>query len=255
MAFSVLMYHGIHNAPDAPGYYDPIYSISNESFCTQLDWLCVNGYTSVPLVIAMDKQRCYPKKSVVITFDDGDISNYTKAFPELKKRGMVAEFYVTSDWIGNKYSMDDGHLADVVHSGMIVQSHGASHRFLDSIPLDEIESEITTSCERIFKATGQKVTSLALPGGRGNKDVHSVAERCGIKYICRSEIGLNQCAANPYFIRRVPITSGFTLDIFSSLVSCTGSPYKKTLLKQISLAYARRLLGNKLYCRIREQII
>ncbi len=41
-----------------------------------------------------------PKKSVIVTFDDGHESDYTLALPLLRKFNFKATFFITTDWIG-----------------------------------------------------------------------------------------------------------------------------------------------------------
>ena len=41
-----------------------------------------------------------PKKLVVLTFDDGNISDLATAAPILKTHGFGATFYITSGWVG-----------------------------------------------------------------------------------------------------------------------------------------------------------
>ena len=96
-ALPVLMYHGLHASADDPGRFDPVYSVTPEEFRRQLDWLVENGYRAVRLRDLETPDNS--AKAVVISFDDGDVSNRTVALPLLKERGLAAEFFVTADFV------------------------------------------------------------------------------------------------------------------------------------------------------------
>src|SRR4030067_477331 len=117
--YPILMYHGIHDRPETPGHYDPVYSVTPSCFGQHLDWLIKNGYRTVLLdeVLQSTKQE----KVVVITFDDGDVSNYLLAAPLLEERGMRAEFFVTTGRIGKAGSMTAEQLATLAKRGMSIQ--------------------------------------------------------------------------------------------------------------------------------------
>ena len=73
-----------------------------KAFAAQLDWLLDHGYTTIlprDLVDHWDNRTPLPARPVIITFDDGSRDWVTRVMPMLKKRGMVAEFYLTLDAI------------------------------------------------------------------------------------------------------------------------------------------------------------
>ncbi|MBQ5568509.1 MAG: polysaccharide deacetylase family protein, partial [Oscillospiraceae bacterium] len=67
--------------------------ISEEAFRAQMAALSEMGYTSVffsDLESYVNYGTPLPEKPVVITFDDGYMSNYSRAFPILEEYGMKA---------------------------------------------------------------------------------------------------------------------------------------------------------------------
>ncbi len=113
----VLMYHGLHADQNARGRYDPVYSLHPDDFARQLDWLLQSGHQTVHIDAGLSQAASSgTSRPVLITFDDGDVSNIEIALPLLVERGMVAEFFITSDFIGQPgmlSSQDVRSLSDV----------------------------------------------------------------------------------------------------------------------------------------------
>ena len=78
----VLMYH--HVRPGAG-----MIATTPEHFEDQLRWLAKNGYTTLTAAqFARHLQgEGVPRKSVLLTFDDGYLDNWVYAYPLLKKHG------------------------------------------------------------------------------------------------------------------------------------------------------------------------
>ena len=94
----ILTYHRISDKQDLD---DPL-KVSLESFEGQMRYLEENFHilSGDELTRIIRKGRGFPEKSCLITFDDGWSDNYTNAFPVLKKRGIPALIFVTTDFIG-----------------------------------------------------------------------------------------------------------------------------------------------------------
>src|SRR5690348_1878006 len=133
----VLMYHALHVDGSDSAHLDPVYSVTAAEFAAQLDWLHANGYRTVRL----DDPQETSAKRVVISFDDGDASNVTIALPLLRERGMVAEFFITSDFIGQPGMLTAQDVRTLAQAGMGVQSHGRSHRFLEDLDYEAMHAE------------------------------------------------------------------------------------------------------------------
>lgn len=79
--------------------------ISPENFEKQINTLKENGYNSITaqeLYDYLNGKTELPKNPVLITFDDGYLSNYEKAYPILKKYNMHAEIFVITSHVLEK---------------------------------------------------------------------------------------------------------------------------------------------------------
>ncbi|MFJ7184263.1 polysaccharide deacetylase family protein [Lysinibacillus xylanilyticus] len=93
---SVLMYHHLKNNVNNNTVISP------ENFENQIKTLKENGYNSITtqnLFDYLNGKTELPKNPVLITFDDGYLSNYEKAYPILKKYKMHAEIFVITSHI------------------------------------------------------------------------------------------------------------------------------------------------------------
>ncbi|MCO7642743.1 polysaccharide deacetylase family protein [Pseudomonas sp. S 311-6] len=95
-AVPVLMYH--HVSPVTQGL-----STSPRLFASQMRWLRKHGWqtlTAEQLRGFLEEGRPVPRRSVVLTFDDGYLDNWQYAHPVLKEYGFSAIMFVVTDWIG-----------------------------------------------------------------------------------------------------------------------------------------------------------
>lgn len=247
------MYHGIHDTGVCDGIYDSIYSVSLSGFKEHLSWLSANAFNA-KRINDLKGHDC-EKNDIVITFDDGDLSNYTVAFQLLAEKNFSAEFFITTDRIGTKRSMSKAHLREMAESGMSIQSHTVSHRFLSDLTSKDIEFELKHSKETLEDITGHAVNGIALPGGRGNKEVSTIAFKLGYETICDSRMGFNSYLSKNRMVKRLSIYRSTNLKAFKSLINGTGEYYYKMLAKERVLKIPKIILGNDLYNSIRSKCL
>ena len=95
----ILLYHHILEEKDIEinGWSNNSSIISVESFKTQMEYLYKNGYytaTLNELEDFLEGNIQLPKKTVIITFDDGYLSNGVFAYPILKNYGFRASIFM-----------------------------------------------------------------------------------------------------------------------------------------------------------------
>lgn len=247
----VLMYHGLHRSAEDPGRFDAVYNVTPANFAAQLDWLCANGYRSARL----DDADAGASKRVVISFDDGDVSNVTVALPRLLERGMVAEFFITSDFIGQPGMLTAQDVRTLAQAGMGVQSHGRSHRFLEDLDDEAMYAELRDSKDRLEGAGGVPVTAIAFPGGRGGGRERDAALALGYRHILGSVPGCNRGRRPHECYERIAVTRNLQLREFASLVAWRGWRPRFARLRFRALRVPKRLLGNERYQRLRARLL
>ena len=252
-SYSVLMYHGVHDHQDDPGNYDPVYSVTKNEFVKQLSWIKENGYKTILLSDAIKETP--GEKQIVLSFDDGDISNYNIAFPLLLEYGMCAEFFVTTNRIDKPEGLTTDQIKEMSQRGMSIQGHGHTHRFLPDLSIEEIAQELQNSKVAIERIIGEQVTSMSLPGGRGDNRVIEIARNTGYKAICNSTVGHNNTKQDPLHIKRIVIPRGMRIQQFEKMIRGQGTYYYYQIARQRLLALAKRLLGNRIYVLLRSRIV
>ncbi len=214
----ILMYH----------HFDPVESgaatMTVAAFEAQIAVLADAGYTAVTLhdlVSFVDEGTPLPEKAIVITFDDGYMSNYEYALPILEKYGMCATVFAIGYSFGCDTYKETGvpiipHFGEnealaMVNSGVFdVQSHtydmhqseaieGESAR-ISVLPLEgestadyeaALREDIRKSISLLEGVTGEEVFALAYPRGYYNSTAQRIFAEEGIRVTLTTEEGVN----------------------------------------------------------------
>jgi peptidoglycan/xylan/chitin deacetylase (PgdA/CDA1 family) len=172
----ILAYHSVNHIPTGA------YTISPRDFTKQMQWLKDNGYTVIPLDQLYHRligKTQIPNKSIVITFDDGDLDNYTVAFPILKQFGYPATFFVISSFVGKPDYMTWLQLQEMTADGMTIGSHTVNHVNLAKIDPKLVKNELTKSKSTIEKNLSKPVEFFSYPDGGVNSNIAYQVQQAG----------------------------------------------------------------------------
>ncbi|HEY9134040.1 MAG TPA: poly-beta-1,6-N-acetyl-D-glucosamine N-deacetylase PgaB [Dyella sp.] len=100
-ALIVLAYHDVRDDVNPLGDRDPD-AISTDHLISHFDWLKANGYRIVSLDDVLKAEqgvRPLPKDAVLLTFDDGLESFYTRVYPLLRAYDYPAVAALVGSWI------------------------------------------------------------------------------------------------------------------------------------------------------------
>jgi biofilm PGA synthesis lipoprotein PgaB len=102
-SFRVLCYHDIRdNLLESFQKWPEGAALDTQDLIRHFSWLKENGYHPVSLQQIVDARKgraSLPEKAVLLTFDDGYKSVYTKVFPLLKQFDFPAVIAIVGDWI------------------------------------------------------------------------------------------------------------------------------------------------------------
>jgi peptidoglycan/xylan/chitin deacetylase (PgdA/CDA1 family) len=114
---------------------------------------------------------------VSLTFDDGFLSTFTNALPVLSQRGIPATAFITTSWIdsgttGDNFPAMNWDQVTTLQNqyGWEIGSHTVTHPQLNTLPIDQVDQELTQSKE-VLQSHGINATSFASPYGEVNDEV------------------------------------------------------------------------------------
>lgn len=172
---------------------------------------------------------------VIITFDDGYSSNYSKAFPLLSQYDMPATFFIVAEWIGTPNFMTWAEVwllsEDLNNDGkkhFNIGSHTSSHPYLEQSAqnyanhqdyLNFLNTELEDSKNWIVDVTGQTNIFLSLPYGDGanNNDIIQTAINNGYKGIRTSKWNsFSEVEMNLFALPSIPVLSNSSIDVIEN---------------------------------------
>ena len=235
-----LLYH--HFAPKPknsngdPSNYDPVYFCYDTAFDQQMNHLHQDGYTTISLddfVAFLDGQKPLPTKPIILTFDDGFMSNYLYAFPILKKYGMTATIFVTLDSNSEnfkKYAHLDlpltlEQMKEMSDYGISMESHTMTHRYLSMLKPADMRWELEESKKVLAKLLDKPVRFLAIPSGAYSGTVKRLVKKSGYAAAFCMLKGTNNKSSDRFELRRLVIGRDYTLEDFKRTLQPASACY------------------------------
>lgn len=199
----ILMYHHIDNRSQ-----EWKLSVSPESFARQMEFLKAHRYRVMPLseyIELLKTGKKIPKKSVVITFDDGYDDNFTNAFPVLKKMGFPATIFVQVDGIDREGYMASEDLLILMENGIEIGSNTTHHSWLPDLKGAELEQEIAGSKAFLERKFDDPVTLFAYPGGGFTREARQRVVEAGYEGAVVTHPGPGYPNRDPFALKRIRI--------------------------------------------------
>ena len=197
-----------------------------DAFAEQMRYLKREGYRVVTLTEFVDwlrLKRQLPRKSVVLTFDDGYHAFREYAYPILKKLGFPATLFVYTDYVGagrNALSWDE--LKSLAAEGFDVQAHSKTHADLrrasgetDAQYARRMQAELAEPPRLFERQLGRGVQFLAYPYGRVDDAVLARVREQGYAAAFTVRRESNPSFVRPLEINRSQIYSEMTLEQFA----------------------------------------
>ena len=148
-----------------------------------------NGYRAIGLMEALSYLRGgarFPRRSFVLTFDDGYESVYLQAFPALQEHKMPATIFLTVGSEGraggerlpslNAHPMLTwAQILEMARHGVAFGAHTLTHPDLTRLTPERVEMELSGSKTVLEDALGASVDCFAYPYGFYNGRVQAIA--------------------------------------------------------------------------------
>lgn len=210
MRVPILMYHVLGTPPASAPL--PELWVSKARFSEQLAALSRAGYQAVTLkavVAAWRRGGPLPRKPVVLSFDDGYLSQATIAAPAMRRYGWPGVLNLTLHNLGK-----DGlprHLAqDMVKAGWQFDSHTLTHPDLRTLDDARLRRELVESRRQIREELGVTPRFFCYPAGKYDARVEAAVRAAGYEGATTVEPGLATRADDPFRWPRIRITNADT---------------------------------------------
>jgi peptidoglycan/xylan/chitin deacetylase (PgdA/CDA1 family) len=158
---------------------DTSYTFSSQTFDSHgnLNTTFVNSTVST-------NTSCFPLKpwpKVMFTFDDGNITQYSNAYPILSQYNYTGTAYVTTGSIGKQSgTMNLSNLQTLNSAGWDIANHGITHPFLTTLNVSEQKQIIRQGQENLSSwGLTRAMYHFCYPSGDYNDEVISSARSVG----------------------------------------------------------------------------
>ena len=245
------MYHALSVDGSVDAGQDPHYSLRSDGFESHLHACAAHG---LAVTSGRDWLTGSRHPAVLLSFDDGHVSNFDIAFALLQSHGATADFFVNTDNVGRPGYVSWQQLREMADAGQSIQSHSHEHRYLTSLTRIELAEQLIRSRQMIEDAIGHSVTLLAPPGGRMPSGLAAVALECGYRHILSSRPGRIDSAVGA-ILPRMAVTASLDAATLDAWLRGDAAIFAKARLRYAVLAAMKRLFGERGYERLRRQFV
>lgn len=202
----VLMYHKI---PDAPIATKHQIFVTKENFAKHLAYFKRHGLTPITFRDYQDFASGrrplaeFPKRPLVLTFDDGYLDNYTNLLPLMQQYGYRGVLYLLGDFEvrHNQWDlavdptepradiMNETQKRAFVAAGWEIGAHTQTHPRLTTLPPPAAAKEINDSKAELERRLGTDVLSFAYPYGDLSPETKQLVQQAGFTYAVATDSG------------------------------------------------------------------
>lgn len=254
----ILMYHHISRKKG-------LVTLSVSAFREQMKWLSEKGWHTVTTqdIESFYKGKTLPRKSVMLTFDDGYLDNWLNAFPVLEEFKLNAHIFLITGLIGDgpvryfkndRYSHTDcetqirlGKADNVMlrwdevkkmsNSGLVeFHPHTHTHTRWDQMDLTSqsvltfLRSDILLSREYMKEKTGRCSQHLCWPQGFYTTEYISLAKELGFNFLYTTERRMNNINNGTLRLGRISTKERELSGWLKRRLFCYTTPFYSSLL-------------------------
>ncbi len=210
----ILMYHLIAAAPAGTAY--PKLWVPPTELQEQVTALDRAGFTGVTLGEVWDAwhgEGRLPKRPVVLSFDDGDLSQVMGAAPILKAAGWPGVLNLATNHLG-KGGLPMWGAKRLLKQGWAIDSHTVSHADVTTLDAAGFRRELAGSRAEIKAKFGVTPRFFCYPAGRNDPASRAAVKAAGYLAATTVDPGIAARSDDPFGLPRVrvdPGTSGSSL--------------------------------------------
>ena len=213
------MYHYVRSVDQESDPLGYELSVTPDDFNNQMAWLREQGYIGVRMdgiTRCLRGEAPCPSKAIALTFDDGYADAYTDALPVLKRYGLVATFYIVTNFVGQPGYMTWEQVAELRDSGMEIGAHTIDHLDLRTLDPTEMLRQIAQSKSDLESKLRISVTSFCYPAGFYDPAIEEMVRASG--YLNATTTRWDNDISDILALPRRRISGGTALDGFAWIV-------------------------------------
>lgn len=208
----ILTYHVIAPWSVARAYARLSLAIDPSAFDAQLRALQAAGWRSMTvsaLADALARGATPPRRTFVLTIDDGHGDGFTYALPILLRHGFVATFYVVAGRVGEPDNLSWAQIRTLAAAGMEIGDHTLDHRPLADLTALEVSAQVDDAQARFLADLGAAPTTFAYPFGSFDASVVAVVQAAGFHMAVTTDPGATESWGTRLEVPRFEIGSSF----------------------------------------------
>lgn len=216
----VLCYHQVRDWNGDSKAARP-YIVPVSKFSAQMKLLYENGYHTIlpsQLVNFYLRGERLPDNSFLLTFDDGTVSQYTNAIPELEKYGFKATFFIMTVTVNRPGYMTSGEIKYLSDHGHVIGCHTWDHHNVTQYKDNDWEIQLKGPSKLLQKITGKSVEYFAYPYGAWNLSAIQHLKDQGYRAAFQLS-GKQDTPASMYTIRRTIVDGNWNMKQFRSRIA------------------------------------
>lgn len=157
----IFLYHEVVSIRTKP---EPYMQTEMSVFKKQIEDLKKLGYKFISyddLLAYYNGSKKITNKSVVLTLDDGYLSNYTELYPVLKEMNLHVAINIINDNVGTPNYMTWDQLREMSDSGLVdIYSHGEHHLDATTMNTEDFVKDVVESHKNIEENLGRPVKKI-----------------------------------------------------------------------------------------------
>jgi peptidoglycan/xylan/chitin deacetylase (PgdA/CDA1 family) len=220
----ILMYHVI--APPPAGAPFPGLYVTAAEFAAQMRALQRAGWTAVTL----DQVSAYWRKGIslphgkpiVVSFDNGYQSQYTRALPILRRLGWVGDENIQLTGLPpSQGGLGDDEIRALIAAGWELDTQGISHADLIALDAQQLHEQVATSRATIERRFHVPVNWFCYPSGHYDPSVIAAVKAAGYTGSTTVAPGWARPSEDPYRLHRLRVLGGTSPAALLSLIAAT----------------------------------
>jgi peptidoglycan/xylan/chitin deacetylase (PgdA/CDA1 family) len=221
------------------------YTFGADKFITIIDFIKKN---KIPVISLHDLTNNFVNEdlSIALTFDDGNTSDFSIAYPILESNGLPATFFLTLNQI-HQNQITWHNVSEMIKNEKItIGSHGITHRRMTELSSNEQANELLHSKQFIESKIKKSVDYFAMPYGVWDDHTIEISKRIGYKALFTTHVQINYPELYPHIFHRWSVTSNTSVDLLEKMITFNPGVLRRKIWSSKIKKLSKSVLGKNL---------